>query len=151
MFQNHPHLADFGSLSKETRAFMLGYISHLVADELWITTVFRIHFEDENMITGSEVEAHIWDRALQLDMDRQSVPKMNGFQEAAEVMSCADEGVTVEFLDPEVLREWGTWVQRFMGWEFSWERLRRALNRMYRDDGDVQRAVDHFLAEEMRK
>ena len=34
-----------------------------------------------------------------------------------------------------------------MGWEFSWERLKRALNRMYRDDGDVQIAVDHFLAE----
>lgn len=147
MFQHHPHLADFGSLSKETRAFMLGYISHLVADELWITTVFRTHFEDKNMVTDNEVEAHIWDRALQLDMDRQSVPKMNGFQEAAEMMSCADEGVTVEFLDPEVLREWGTWVQRFMGWEFSWERLKRSLNRMYRDDDDVQTAVDHFLAE----
>ena len=32
-----------------------------------------------------------------------------------------------------------------MSWDFSWDRLKRALNRMYRDDDDVQRAVDGFL------
>ncbi len=51
----------------------------------------------------------------------------------------------ISFLDEEVLREWRSWVSRFLGWDFTWERLKRALNRMYRDDDSVQQAVDNFL------
>jgi HPt (histidine-containing phosphotransfer) domain-containing protein len=32
-----------------------------------------------------------------------------------------------------------------MGMEFDWERLKRALNRMYRDNDDVQQSVGEFL------
>ena len=85
------------------------------------------------------------DRALQLDMDRKSMEAMEGYRPAAEQMICADQDVQVGFLEAEVLEEWREWVRRFMGWEFSWDRLKRALNRMYRDDDDVQQAVDRFL------
>ncbi|MCH7606046.1 MAG: hypothetical protein IH962_02720, partial [Chloroflexi bacterium] len=118
---------------------------HLVADEVWITTMFRPHFDNQNRITGNEVEAHIWDRALQLDMDRKSMEAMEGYRPAAEQMICADQDVQVGFLEAEVLEEWREWVRRFMGWEFSWDRLKRALNRIYRDDDDVQQTVDRFL------
>ena len=153
MLQRYPELADHPGMPPPTRAFVLGYISHLVADEVWITTMFRPHFDNDNMITDSEVEAHIWDRALQLDMDRQTLVAMNegingettGYHSASEAMVCADQGVEVEFLEAEVLQEWRDWVRRFIGWEFSWDRLKRALNRMYRDNDDVQQAVDRFL------
>ena len=36
-----PELADTEQLSAATQSFLLGYISHLAADEVWITTVFR--------------------------------------------------------------------------------------------------------------
>lgn len=148
MFELHPELADPDSLTPATRAFVLGYISHLVADETWITTMFRPHFDPQltdKTITSSAVEAHIWDRALQLDMDRKSAPEMGGFAQAAEAITCAGQEVGVSFLGAEVLVEWQEWVGRFMGWDFTWDRLKRALNRMYRDDDDVQRAVDGFL------
>lgn len=145
MFQRYPELSDHISLSPATQAFVLGYISHLVADEVWITTMFRPHFDDPTRITGSEVEAHIWDRALQLEMDRRTMEAKNGYGAMAEAMVCADGGVQVTFLEAGVLEEWREWVRRFMGWEFSWDRLKRALNRMYRDDDDVQQAVDRFL------
>ncbi len=51
----------------------------------------------------------------------------------------------VSFLEEEVLREWRSWVSRFLGWDFTWERLKRALNRMYRDDDEVRQVVDRFL------
>ena len=34
-----------------------------------------------------------------------------------------------------------------MGRDFSWDRLKRAMNRMYRDNDEVQRTVDKFLQE----
>ena len=145
MLERYPELADPSQLTTATQAFVLGYISHLVADEVWITTVFRPYFDNHNMITEGEVEAHIWDRALQLDMDRKTFSKMDGFGPAGEAMVCGDQGVQVGFLDAEVLEEWRDWVRRFMGWDFTWDRLKRALNRMYRDDDNVQQAVDRFL------
>ena len=146
MLQLHPELASNSGLSLETQAFVLGYISHLVADEVWITSVFRPYFDGHAMITATEMEAHIWDRALQLDLDRKALPEIHTLQ-AAEAMSCAGQGVEVGFLESEVLREWRDWVRRFMGWEFSWDRLKRALNRIYRDNDGVQQAVDQFLRE----
>ena len=144
MFQLHPELADHRQ-SPASRAFVLGYISHLVADEVWITTMFRPNFDAENCITETEVEAHIWDRALQLDMDRKVLQDNDGLTEAVKVMPDSDDGVAVAFLEQAVLQEWRDWVARFLGWHFTWERLKRALNRMYRDDDEVQQVVDRFL------
>ena len=145
MFDTHPELIEHMGRSPATRAFVLGYISHLVADETWITTMFRPHFSAENQITDTEVEAHIWDRALQLDMDRQCRAATGDFHRADAALVCSDEGVEVGFLTAEDLEEWRDWVRRFISWDFSWERLKRALNRMYRDNDDVQQEVDRFL------
>ena len=150
MFQRHPELAGGAKLSPATRAFLLGYVSHLAADEVWITTVFRPHFDPpmkDRRVTATEQEAHIWDRALQLDMDRRARQTMPGFPQAAAALACAEDGVSVAFFEAQVLQEWRAWVHRFLGWEFSWERLKRALNRMYRDDNSVQALVDQFLAD----
>lgn len=144
MLRLYPELAVNAGLSRETQAFVLGYITHLVSDEVWITSVFRPYFDSHTMITATEVEAHIWDRALQLDLDRKTLPEIDSLQ-PAEAMSCADQGVEVGFLESEVLQEWREWVRRFMGWEFSWDRLKRALNRIYRENDGVQQAVDQFL------
>jgi hypothetical protein len=147
MFQRHPELAGGAKLPPATRAFLLGYVSHLAADEVWITTVFRPHFDVPGRVTATEEEAHIWDRALQLDMDRQARRDMPGFSQAAAALACAQGEVSVAFIEAKVLQEWREWVHRFLGWEFSWERLKRALNRMYRDNNDVQERVDRFLAD----
>ena len=150
MFRLHPELADYRTLSNATRAFVLGYISHLVADETWITTIYRPSFdppEGSAMAAGNKVEAHIWDRALQLDMDRRALPQVGGHLQAIAAMPADEVGREVGFLGVEALEEWKEWVGRFVVREFSWERLRRSLNRMYRGDDEVQQAVDGFLDE----
>jgi hypothetical protein len=145
MFELYPELADHRNLSPATRSFVLGYISHLTADEVWITTMYRPHFSKENSLAESEIEAQIWDRALQLDMDRQAHLEMDAFTQAGNIICDGEQGVEVAFLEAEILGEWRQWVARFMGWNFDWERLKRALNRMYRDNDDVQQLVDSFL------
>ena len=70
---------------------------------------------------------------------------MNDSLRNGETLTDADVGVDVGFLDSESLKEWREWVCRFLGWEFSWERLKRALNRIYRDDEEVQQTVDGFI------
>ena len=145
MFAQHPRLADHKSQTPETRAFILGYVCHLAADELWITTMFRTHFQEGSQGISNQLEGQIWDRALQLDMDR-SVIEEDFFELDPDILiSGSDKSVLIEFLEDELLSEWRDWVLKFLGWDFSWDRLKRALNRMHRDDEGVQMVVDSFL------
>lgn len=148
MFHNYPELLDEGSLSSATRSFLLGYICHLASDEVWITTVYRPNFDTHSegtRLTINQVEADIWDRALQLDMDRLSLPDVSGPMNAGHAVSCGDDGVSVTFFEDGLLSQWKERVSGFVGREFEWSRLKFALNRMYRDNDDVQETVDQFL------
>jgi hypothetical protein len=145
MFQQYPQLEDAAQQSAQTRAFLVGYVSHLTADEVWITTMFHNHFGAESPIIQSQLEGHIWDRAMQLDMDRRVLEDNDGLTHAANALPGSCDSVAVDFLESSVLQEWQDWVARFLSWDFSWQRLKRALNRMYRDNDDVQEAVDRFL------
>ena len=147
MFELHPYLAGADNgLTPPTRAFLLGYVSHLVADEVWITTMFRPHFAAGNRITDTDVEAHIWDRALQLDMDNAVLSDNGGLSAQNDAIAALEQMPALGFLQDELIDEWRGWVARLLGWDFTWERLKRALNRMYRDDDEVQQVVDGFLA-----
>ncbi len=148
MFEMYPDLAGSdNALTPQTRSFLLGYISHIIADEVWITTMFRPYFTPENRVTDTEVEAHIWDRALQLDMDRLALSENGGLTTENDAIAAVDTLPALEFLQDELIDEWRGWVARLLGWDFTWERLKRALNRMYRDNEEVQQVVDGFLAQ----
>ncbi len=146
MFQRHPELN--GEMSPASQAFLAGYICHLAADEIWITSVFRPNFDvslEDTRLTDNEVEANIWDRAMQLNMDRQTLPQLPTEGHPRELLTCSDKDVAMPFFEDGLLTEWKDRVGRFMVWEFTWDRLKNALNRLYRDDENVQRSVDGFL------
>ena len=145
MFQMHPELRE--AMSPASRAFLAGYVCHLAADEVWITSVFRPHFDtdEESRLTDDKVEANIWDRAMQLDMDRQALPQITGDTHPEKWLACSEHDVSMPFFENGLLTEWKDRVGRFQVWEFTWDRLKGALNRLYRDDEDVQQTVGRFL------
>ena len=147
MFQAYPELLAESARSTATRTFLLGYLCHLAADEVWITTVYRPNFDtgETTSLTSNQVEADLWDRALQLDMDRLSLPEVSGVLNAGHEVVCGDTGVNVAFFEDGLLSQWKERVAGFMEREFEWSRLKFALNRMYRDNDDVQATVDRFL------
>jgi hypothetical protein len=148
MFRNFPELMDEGAQSLATRTFLMGYVCHLAADEVWITSVYRPNFDTSNggtSLTTNQVEADMWDRAVQLDMDRISLPDVRGPLNAGHAVSCGDSGVSVTFFEDGLLNQWKERVSSFVGREFEWSRLKFALNRMYRDNDEVQETVDRFL------
>ncbi|MCZ6601262.1 MAG: zinc dependent phospholipase C family protein, partial [Acidobacteria bacterium] len=110
MFEQNPELADSKTQSPETRAFLLGYVSHLAADEVWITTMFRPFFGEGSPVTGGQLEGHLWDRALQLDMDRRVLAQDMPILKTDEMLLDSGSEVAVGFLEEEVLREWQSWV-----------------------------------------
>ncbi len=147
MFDIYPELLEESAQSQATRIFLLGYLCHLASDEVWITTVYRPNFDtsEDTSLTEDQVEADIWDRAVQLDMDRISLPEVSGPLNAGHAVSCGEAGVSVAFFEDGLLTQWKDRVSSFVGREFEWSRLKFALNRMYRDNDGVQSTVDLFL------
>ena len=145
MFEMHPELRE--AMSPASRAFLAGYVCHLAADEVWITSVFRPHFDtaEDSSLTDDQIEANIWDRAMQLDLDRQALPQIIGDTHPEHWLACSDKNVSMPFFEEGLLTEWKDRVGRFQVWEFTWDRLKGALNRLYRDDEDVQQTVEKFL------
>ncbi len=144
MFEANPHLLKSANANDPTRAFVSGYINHLIADETWICTVYRQFFGGGDTPEG-KVQGNMWDRAMQLDMDREAKADEQEVQRVTEMLEGAEAGVDIGFVESETLAEWRTWVQRFNSWEFSWERLSRALRRMYGEDEQALAMAEEFI------
>ena len=144
LFEANPHLRTSGSSNAPTRAFISGYINHLVADESWICNIYRQFFGGGDT-PEAKVQGNMWDRAMQLDMDRESKADEIEVQRVTGLLEGAEEGVDIGFVEAETLAEWRTWVQRFNSWEFSWERLSRALRRMYGEDEEALAMAEQFI------
>jgi hypothetical protein len=143
LFSAHPRLAPLLELPEETQAFLLGYISHLVADQAWINTMYRPFFEDAVRFPD-RTTANVMDRALQLEMDRQAAADV---ARALPLLDGAEAGIDVGFIEEVALKEWRERMETRFAEGFSWDRL-RFMARRRQDPAEVplaERVADEFL------
>lgn len=141
MFAAHPRLRELNARQGATRAFVAGYITHLMVDESYIIGVYRAFFADRGLIQDA-MRANMLDRALQLDMDRQV------WERASKALAAAEfdpEEVDIGFLDAETLGQWRDWVFNVVDRGFTWDRLRFMARRIAA--GDDVRAAERFVDE----
>jgi hypothetical protein len=143
LFDAHPQLLAAPNGRDPTRAFVAGYLSHLVMDEVWIIDVFRTCFGNSNVF-HDEARGLVLDRAAQLELDRLAEPAMEA---ALPLVAGATEGVAVGFIPAETLDEWRGWVMELVGRGFSWDRLRFMARRIAAGDDShpAHRVADEFL------
>lgn len=142
LFRAYPRLADASRLSEPTRAFLLGYINHLVADELWILEIYQPHFARP---FANRVQADIWDRALQLELDRLALSGLGDMARVRQYLVNAEAGVEVEFIEGSTLAQWREWIVGITRREFSWERLRFMVRRLYQGEEGAMELVEQFI------
>lgn len=144
LFQANPRLRDAARLSEPTAAFLLGYFAHLIADQGWITSVYRPFFGDRSRFPD-RAEALVLDRALQLDEDRRTAGHVRPLLAS---LADAEKGVDIGFLSPDTIRDWRVWAQGFLARDFSWERLRFLARRRQREEhlDAAGQAAESFLA-----
>ena len=130
--------------------FILGYASHLLADELWITEMYRPYFGNRD-IFPDKLRGDLMDRALQLELDRQTQKTLGGLKVLSPLVVDAESGVDVGFITTDSLNEWRHWVEGALSWDFTWDRLRN-MTRRINSEGDsesaerISRMVDTFLS-----
>ena len=130
LFHSHPHLEKAADQSEQTQAFMAGYLTHLMADETWITNMFRPYFGNSDVFQD-ETLGLVMDRAMQLEMDRRCWDRVGQMRL---LLDTPTEGIEVGFIPPESLADWAQWVGAHLDRGFSWERLRSMARRIAAGD-----------------
>lgn len=119
----HGRLAAPENLNEETRAFVAGYITHLVLDEQYITSVYRPYFARHDELGGS-IRANAMDRLLQADLDRVYGSDPDLQPKLVSALACTVEGIDAGFLDSNTLDRWR--LVTLDVWErgMDWDRMR---------------------------
>ena len=130
MFSAYPELMNAAEHDGPTRAFIAGYITHLLADESYIVRMFRPFFGDGGVFEDDD-RAKVWDRALQLDFDREV---WDHVRRSVGQLDVDPANISVRFLPQEDLVLWKEWVTRVVGTGFSWDRLKFMASRISAGD-----------------
>ncbi len=121
--ENNPTLADAGALDPRTAAFVAGYVSHLVVDEMWIAAIYRPYFGERSPLAGT-FRANVMDRALQFSLDAQTRTDEDMMLHVLHAVAECDLDIPIDFIDRDTLGKWHGVVTDFVQSQPDWERFR---------------------------
>jgi len=134
LFERYPRLREPSDLSAGTAAFVAGYVTHLVVDELWINTIYRPFFGERSPLSG-DVRANIMDRALQFSLDRQKRIDGELMAHVLNEIARSDLAFEIELVDGETLGRWKDIILDVVNHPPDWERFRYIASRHLRAAG----------------
>ena len=127
MLEAYPTLAGT-ALEGATRAFMAGYLTHLVLDETYIAEVYRPCFGVYSTI-DDDPRSDILDRALQYEVDvrdRSDRARMDGVRGA---LASAGRVRGVPFIDDARIEEWAARIDDIAARPADYARFAQTLTR----------------------
>lgn len=126
-FHAYPSLAGC-AIEAPTRAFVAGYLTHLVMDERWISSVYRPHFGERSPL-GGDLRANIMDRALQFSMDCDRRKDTDFMAHVVDAVARCDLEFEIGFIDSDSLTQWQRIVTDMMNRTPDWDRFRHGARR----------------------
>ena len=105
LFAAHPVLANAGLLTPPQAAFVVGYIAHLVLDELWLDDVFQRYFLQDWAPWHERAFLH---NVLRTWMDARDQQRLDGGVVVA--LRAAEPRDWLPFVIDEHLRAWRDWL-----------------------------------------
>ncbi len=137
-FEAYPALA--GAIEPPTRAFVAGYLTHLIMDERWISSVYRPYFGERSPL-GGDLRANIMDRALQFSMDCDRRQDAEFMAHVVDSVARCDLAFDIGFIDADSLSQWQGVVTDMMNRTPDWDRFRHGARRHL---GYAEGAGDEF-------
>ena len=121
-FTAHRSLRDAARLNPQTRAWVCGYLTHLIMDQEYVTAVYRPYFGRRSLL-GGDSHANLLDRILQYEFDRREREHgetMRGFRRAL-FTSALD--IDAGFIDRSTLEQWRDTTAAVTEHPPDWERF----------------------------
>ncbi len=134
LLKAYPRLREPGRLSASTVAFIAGYVTHLVMDELWINTIYRPFFGERSPL-GGDLRANIMDRAIQFSLDRQKRIDRDLMAHVLDEVARSDLALEIDLIDAETLRRWKEVILDMVGRSPDWDRFGYIAGRHLREAG----------------
>ena len=142
MLAEHPELCDATALDERTRAFMAGYVTHLVLDEVYIETVYRRFFGAQSPLADDAI-ADVLDRALQYEMNRRELEDGEALSAITSALQTCETSNAVSFIEDEHLARWRGVILDFASQGPTWDRFPRMMNihlkRAGFDEAEIER------------
>jgi hypothetical protein len=132
---DNPSLADAGALAAPSRAFMAGYLSHLVVDEMWIGAVYRPVFGERSPLGGT-LKANVIDRALQFSLDADARSDTELMMHVIEAVANCDLDLEIGFIDRDTLGRWHGIITEYVQSQPDWDRFRERARHHLQQTGD---------------
>ena len=144
-FQAHGDLRDVAKLEGPAAAFVAGYLTHLVIDEVWITDIYRPFFGPESTLRG-DARANVLDRVLQYDMDLQRRMDRPAMEEIRGQLVATALDVRLAFLETDLLRRWRDVVADMASRPPTWERFGTTASRFLAVAGvSTEEEMEEFM------
>lgn len=140
MFREHPGLARPAGLDAAVAAFIAGYLTHLVLDEVFITAIYRPHFGPLSAI-DDDPRSNVLDRAMQYELDRRDREDRDAITEISAALEDATPVSGIPFIADDALAEWVRVSQDVAGQPADFSRFERMLTRHLREAGYDEDAI----------
>lgn len=144
LFETHPSLSGSASLDPTTRAFMAGYLTHLVMDQDYIERIYRVYFAGS--VWGDDPRGNLLDRVLQYEMDRREREDRVGMDEIGQALANTSGSADVAFVGRETLGRWLEIVRDIVSLSASWDRFPRVMERHLARAGYSEDEVTEFCS-----
>ena len=121
-FSAHRSFRDPAQLSAETRAWVAGYLTHVIMDQEYVLQIYRPYFGSRSVLGGNS-HANLLDRVLQYELDRrerESSEQMHGLRRA--LFGSAVE-IDAGFVDRPLLTQWRDTTAAMTEHPPDWERF----------------------------
>jgi hypothetical protein len=127
MFSEHPELLVASDIDDETRAFVAGYLTHLLMDEQYIERIYREYFGKASKL-GGDARADLLDRLLQYELDRRE-REQESLVSARDAMSTTGVHADVAFIARDTLERWRDVAVEMASHPPTWDRWARTASR----------------------
>ncbi len=142
LFEQHPRLAASAELDVPTRAFVAGYLTHLVMDQDYVERVYRQHFGAATW--GDDARGNVLDRVLQYELDRREREDEAAWGEVRDVLASATAVADVQFIAADTLGRWVEVVRDIAEQPPSWDRFPRMMSRHLANAGYSEEEIEEF-------
>jgi hypothetical protein len=127
MFSEHPGLRLASAMDDETRAFVAGYLTHLLMDEQYIERIYREYFGQASKL-GGDARADLLDRLLQYELDRRE-REQDALASTREALAATSAQAEIAFIARETLQRWRDVAVEMASHPPDWDRWARTASR----------------------
>ena len=147
-FDDNPSLSDAAALSTPSRAFLAGYLSHLVVDEMWISAVYRPFFGERSALGGT-LRANIIDRALQFSLDADKRADSELMLHVLNEVTHCDLDLDIGLIDRDTLGQWHGVITEYVQSQPDWDRFRERARKHLQQTAGITEAGFTEIAESL--